>query len=257
MRRIGLAMLLATGLVGGAIAAQAPDAAGPVAVHGVAPADAAAVAYDAGTYRLLVPGEATGGRYAVIELDEGPGYRTPWHRHDTMEERYYAVEGTLTVDTAEGTREYPAGSHVVIPPGAVHAQGNTGATPVKTVLTITPAGFAQFFIDRAGLNRTVERGDPEFLPRMIELAGRHERWLQQADAPRPEAAQAGGERGEPAAKREPIGGQRDAHGCLAPAGFRWCARTGRCERPWELARERGFANNSEAFIAWCEAPAGG
>jgi quercetin dioxygenase-like cupin family protein len=145
--------------------------------------DVPAVPYDAGSYRLLVPSSATGGEYAVIELVEGPGYRTPWHRHDAMEERYYVVEGTLTLSSAEGTRDYPAGSYAVIPPGAVHAQGNTADQPVKLLLTLTPGGFEEFFADRAELATTVKRGDPQFPQKMGELAGRHGRWLQPADAP--------------------------------------------------------------------------
>ncbi|GAB3511489.1 hypothetical protein GCM10027400_16650 [Pseudoxanthomonas daejeonensis] len=141
------------------------------------------VPYDAGVYRLLVPAESQDGRFAVIELVEGPGYQTPWHRHDAMEERYYVAEGTLTLSSAEGTRDYPAGSYVTIPPGAAHAQGNRTAQPVRLLLTITPGGFEQFFIDRAELHKTVQRGDPAFQDEMVKLAMRHGRWLQPAEAP--------------------------------------------------------------------------
>jgi hypothetical protein len=41
------------------------------------------------------------------------------------------------------------------------------------------------------------------------------------------------------------------HGCLPAAGYRWCAKTDRCERPWELAKEKGFANTTEAYDAYC------
>lgn len=49
-----------------------------------------------------------------------------------------------------------------------------------------------------------------------------------------------------------IGGRRDAHGCLGPAGYTWCARERRCVRPWELAEQRGFPNTPRAFRRWCE-----
>lgn len=162
------------------------QAAGPAAGNVVAKAaaDVPAVPYDAeSSYRLLVSSEATGGQYAVIELVEGPGYRTPWHRHDGMEERYYVIEGALTVHSAEGTREYPAGSWISIPSGAAHAQGNTSQAPVKLLLTITPGGFEQFFVDRAELYKTIRRDDPGFQEKMIALAGRHGRWLQPANPP--------------------------------------------------------------------------
>lgn len=60
---------------------------------------------------------------------------------------------------------------------------------------------------------------------------------------------------EPAAKAPMPGSDRDAHGCIASAGYAWCAGTQRCERPWELARERGFDNSAEAFKRFCTAPA--
>lgn len=50
------------------------------------------------------------------------------------------------------------------------------------------------------------------------------------------------------------GSDRDAHGCIPSAGYAWCAYTGRCERPWELATAKGFAQTSAAFAAYCGQP---
>ncbi|TXH65997.1 MAG: hypothetical protein E6Q88_12945 [Lysobacteraceae bacterium] len=50
---------------------------------------------------------------------------------------------------------------------------------------------------------------------------------------------------------KPIGGDRDAHGCLIPAGYAWCARERACVRPWELAGEKGFENSASGYAAWC------
>lgn len=49
------------------------------------------------------------------------------------------------------------------------------------------------------------------------------------------------------------GSDRDAHGCIPSAGYAWCAHTGQCERPWELAKAQSFANTAEAFAAFCAA----
>lgn len=32
---------------------------------------------------------------------------------------------------------------------------------------------------------------------------------------------------------QPIGGQRDEHGCLGPAGYSWCESKQKCLRVWE------------------------
>src|SRR3546814_18545492 len=50
------------------------------------------------------------------------------------------------------------------------------------------------------------------------------------------------------------GSDRDAHGCIASAGYAWCANTNQCERPWELARKHGFEQTKEGFDAFCENP---
>ena len=49
-----------------------------------------------------------------------------------------------------------------------------------------------------------------------------------------------------------VGSDRDAHGCIPSAGYRWCASTNQCERPWELAKEKGFEPTSEAFEQYCQ-----
>lgn len=51
------------------------------------------------------------------------------------------------------------------------------------------------------------------------------------------------------------GSDRDAHGCIGSAGYSWCESTGKCERPWELAKEKSFDNNAEAFARYCKTPA--
>lgn len=71
---------------------------------------------------------------------------------------------------------------------------------------------------------------------------------QRPDAPRADSA-------VETPKPRAIGGDRDAHGCLAPAGYAWCERERACVRPWELAQEKKFANDAEGFRRYCEATA--
>ena len=49
-----------------------------------------------------------------------------------------------------------------------------------------------------------------------------------------------------------VGSDRDEHGCIPSAGYAWCARTNRCERPWELAEQAGFENSASGFESYCE-----
>lgn len=48
-----------------------------------------------------------------------------------------------------------------------------------------------------------------------------------------------------------VGDDADEHGCRASAGYLWCEKTTRCERPWELAGSEGFENTPEAFREFC------
>ena len=49
-----------------------------------------------------------------------------------------------------------------------------------------------------------------------------------------------------------IGSDRDDHGCISSAGYRWCATENECVRPWELAKEKGFDETPEAFDDYCQ-----
>ncbi|MEJ2309289.1 MAG: peptidase [Gammaproteobacteria bacterium] len=50
----------------------------------------------------------------------------------------------------------------------------------------------------------------------------------------------------------PVGSDRDEHGCIASAGYRWCATENECVRPWELAKEKGFDETPDAFDDYCQ-----
>ena len=51
-----------------------------------------------------------------------------------------------------------------------------------------------------------------------------------------------------------LGSDRDAHGCIATAGYSWCAGTNQCERPSELAQARGFEQTKDGFNTFCRNP---
>ena len=47
------------------------------------------------------------------------------------------------------------------------------------------------------------------------------------------------------------GSDRDLHGCIPSAGYRWCERLAACVRSWELAAERGLPPGEAGFRAYC------
>ena len=48
-----------------------------------------------------------------------------------------------------------------------------------------------------------------------------------------------------------LGSDRDKHGCIGSAGYRWCQHTNQCERPWELATKVGIENTVKAYNKYC------
>lgn len=136
-----------------------------VALH---PNDSETFDWDGGKVRFIASSEETNGRWAVLEVTERPGYKTPVHRHNYTEESFYVMEGVLTVKINDKTSEYAAGSYVLIPRGTPHAQGNLGKVPVKHLLTVMPGGFEIFFRDRVELFKIAKPGDADFLKKLAE-----------------------------------------------------------------------------------------
>ena len=62
--------------------------------------------------------------------------------------------------------------------------------------------------------------------------------------------------GAPQPSQVAPGSDRDSHGCIPSAGYRWCGKTNQCERPWELAEQHAFENTEKGFDEFCAAPAG-
>ena len=125
-------------------------------------ADLESFAYDAGKAKFIVSSEDTRGAWSLIELTEMPGYHTNLHKHNHTSEAFYVLEGVLSVKLNGVTRDYPAGSYILVQPGTPHAQGNRGSAPVRILLTMTPGGFERSFKDRAELYKTVKPDDPDY-----------------------------------------------------------------------------------------------
>ena len=52
--------------------------------------------------------------------------------------------------------------------------------------------------------------------------------------------------------QQPVGSDKDEHGCIGSAGYQWCAKTEECVRPWELAAQSGKDNTPEELKSLCE-----
>lgn len=131
---------------------------------------------DLGTGKVIIkiPGNLTKGAFSQVELLEHPGYETPLHVHSYTDELFYVLEGTLTllIDGIRKTAE--AGSYIFIPKGIPHAQGNFSDLPVRLLITFYPAGFEEFFRERAEIVSEHPPGSSEYGLLMRELGQKYD-----------------------------------------------------------------------------------
>jgi len=98
-----------------------------------------------GTYTILVSGEQSGGRYALIDMLVPPGGGPPPHRHD-FEEMFTILEGEIELTFRGETLRASAGSTVNVPANAPHAFKNKSDRPARMLCMCTPAGQEEFFM---------------------------------------------------------------------------------------------------------------
>ena len=114
----------------------------------VGPEDGEAIRLGTTQMRILEDGHSTGHRLGVGEITlaphtEGP----PQHRHARHDEGFYVVAGTARFTVGDTTYEAPAGTLVMIPPGAPHTFANPGDHPAVLLNTFTPDLYVQYFRD--------------------------------------------------------------------------------------------------------------
>jgi mannose-6-phosphate isomerase-like protein (cupin superfamily) len=100
------------------------------------------------TYRYLVSGADTGGRYSLAE-ETFWGDAPPLHVHEREEESFYVLEGAGVVQVGDERRAVAPGSFVVVPRGVPHTLYRHGEEPLKMLTLLSPAGFEQFFLEVA------------------------------------------------------------------------------------------------------------
>ena len=95
---------------------------------------------------IKLPGEASDGRFALIEFLFPRHASPPLHTHP-QDESYVVLEGRLTVQAAERRFELTAGEAAVVPMGVAHTFRVDSETARVLVLS-TPAGLERLV--RAG-----------------------------------------------------------------------------------------------------------
>ncbi|CAA9449923.1 MAG: Uncharacterized conserved protein, contains double-stranded beta-helix domain [uncultured Rubrobacteraceae bacterium] len=96
------------------------------------------------TYTILVRGEDTAGRYALIDMHVPPGGGPPPHRHD-FEEMFHVLEGEIEVTFRDISSVARAGDTVNVPSNAPHAFRNASELPARMLCMVSPSGLERYF----------------------------------------------------------------------------------------------------------------
>lgn len=104
---------------------------------------------------LKATGESTAGSFFLAENRIAPGFPGPaLHRHESVHDMFYVLEGTLTVRIGTRTEDLCAGSFVCIPPGVPHAFTNKSDGVVRFLNFNTPAGCEDYMRELADAGRS-------------------------------------------------------------------------------------------------------
>ena len=98
------------------------------------------------TYTITVTGDATAGRFSVIDMHIPPGGGPPPHRHD-FEETFILLEGEIEATFRGKKSIVRAGATVNIPANAPHQFHNVSSQPARLLCICSPAGQENFFIE--------------------------------------------------------------------------------------------------------------
>jgi mannose-6-phosphate isomerase-like protein (cupin superfamily) len=100
------------------------------------------------TVRILEDGGTTAHRLGIGEITLAPrADGPPQHRHAQHDEGFYVVSGTARFTVGQTSYDAPAGTLVMVPPGAPHTFANPGDEPVVMINTFTPDLYVQYFRD--------------------------------------------------------------------------------------------------------------
>ena len=95
-------------------------------------------------YRVLASDEQTGGVYALSEIRVSPNNGPQPHVHSRDDEAFFVLEGEVTFQIGNETIVAKPGSFLQGPRGIPHTFRNTGKSPARMLVYITPAGFENF-----------------------------------------------------------------------------------------------------------------
>ncbi len=99
------------------------------------------------------------------------GFSTGLHVHRVQEETFYVLEGECMWQIGDRQVHAKPGAYVFIPPGVPHNIGNASDKPARMIMTVSPPGHENYFVELAEL---VARGGPPDANAIAELRSRYD-----------------------------------------------------------------------------------
>jgi mannose-6-phosphate isomerase-like protein (cupin superfamily) len=114
--------------------------------------------------------DETSGDFSLMERTLPPHGRRPLpHRHVACSEAFFVLNGTVTVVVDDAELNAGPDEFVLVPRGAAHTFGNSGAEPARLLVLHAPAMDAYF----AELDELWSRPNPPTPEEERALMGRH------------------------------------------------------------------------------------
>jgi mannose-6-phosphate isomerase-like protein (cupin superfamily) len=123
-------------------------------------------------YTFKLSGEAL----SVTELTAFPQNGPPPHIHLREDESFWVLDGEFSVLLGERTVQAGPGAFVHIPKGTLHTYKNTGSTPGRMIVLLTPGGFEKLWEEvgePAAQLTTPPPVDPRLIEKLIALAPKY------------------------------------------------------------------------------------
>ena len=112
----------------------------------------------------------TGGAYSVFEDLIPPGAGPVPHTHTKEDETIFVLEGELRAWLGGKQYDVKAGDFVHMPRGVQHYFKNVSDKPTRLLLSYTPGGFEQWFLDIGTPVSGLDEKPPEIKPEDIKRA---------------------------------------------------------------------------------------
>lgn len=96
---------------------------------------------------VRIPTAATGGRMSVFESVVAPGSAPPLHIHAREDEFFYVLSGQFQFWCGDESFAGGPGTTALLPRGVPHTYKNVGTDEGRLLVSVTPGGFENFFVD--------------------------------------------------------------------------------------------------------------